>query len=210
MQLAGDSFPLLPTGVENCEELIHKTLAYIYTELVDAVNSVPLESKDNQNYDRMVSATDRCRLLLVKLTALLKWTKNIEVIKRCQDLVLYDNTNISTLSKIAETFNRLVFQLLTSLQPIFPFNSALSVLDQGVYPFIPPVCDSKTPFLSRLQMKDGKQLIRRILKTRILAETVPSFVSSIRVEDEGIVCEEPHLFSFSITTTVWTGNSFDL
>ena len=86
--------------------------------------------------------------------------------------------------------------------PILPLNSALSVLNQQEYPFISVVCDCKAPVLSKLSRDEGEQLITRILRTLVLSEEVPSYVSSIRVEDNTIVCEEKELFSVSFTTTV--------
>ena len=86
--------------------------------------------------------------------------------------------------------------------PVLPLNSALSILNQQEYPFFSVICDCKAPVLSKLSRDDGKKLITRILRTRVLTEAIPSFVSSIRVEDNCIICEETDLFSVSFTTTV--------
>ena len=56
--------------------------------------------------------------------------------------------------------------------------------------------------LSKLSMLEGKKLTNRILKTRILTEPIPSFVSSIHVQDQVIICEEPNLFIVQFTNTV--------
>ena len=51
--------------------------------------------------------------------------------------------------------------------------------------FIPLVCDSKAPFVSRLTKKDGNDLITRILRMRTLTEDVPACCHSITVQAAG-------------------------
>ena len=93
-------------------------------------------------------------------------------------------------------------RIFSSAAVSFTCISALSVLNDGNYPFIPLVCDSKAPFVSRLTKKDGNDLITRILRMRTLTEDVPACCHSITVRDCAIVCEEKGLFSVSFTLTV--------
>ena len=66
---------LVPYGIENCQDLVQKVFTQIYSELINAVDNAPYESKDNQSYVILVSASERVRYLLMKLIVLLKWTK---------------------------------------------------------------------------------------------------------------------------------------
>ena len=202
MQQVNSTYTLLPPGVENGNDLIRKTLGEVYKELVNAVDRVPQEKTKERKYATILSASERSRLLVDKLITVLKWSKNVDVIDRCGSLVIYDNDNLNTMTNVAMTLNAAVFRLQACLQPIYPIKSALSVLNDGEYPFIPLVCDSKAPFLSRLTKKDGNDLITRILRTRILTEDVPSCCHSITVRDCAIVCEEKGLFSVSFTSIV--------
>lgn len=193
---------LFPVGIENCKDLVQKVYKQIYEELVNAVNRAPDETKENRSYAIMVSAAERVRYLLVKLMVLLKWTKNIDIVERSQQLISYDDSNEQQLTNSKNILIAMMNRMRCSLQPLFPINSALSVLTMGEYPFIPPVCDSKVPFLSRITMAEGQKLTDRILKTRILTETIPSYVSSIHVKDQVIICEEKNFFEVQFTNTV--------
>ena len=193
---------LVPYGIENCRELIHKVYTQIYSELVNAVDNAPYESKDNRSYVILVSASERIRYLVVKLIVLLKWTKNLDVIERCQRCIFYDNNNVQQLTNTTNILFGMMGRIHISLQPFFPLNSALSILTFGEYPFIPLVCDSKAPFISKISMKQGQKITNRILKTRILTEPSPSYVSSIHVCEQVIVCEEKSFFVVQFTNTV--------
>lgn len=194
---------LVPDGIENCKDLIHKSYYEIYSELINSVDNVPYESKDNRCYGIMVSAVEKTRYLVLKLIVLLKWTGNLSIIDHCQHLILNDNCNIQQLMNTMNILTAMGFRMQSSLHPIFPLNSALSILTLGEYPFIPVVCDSKAPFISRVSMKEGQRLINRILRTRILTEPIPSFVSSIHVSDQVITCEEKNFFIVQFTNTVY-------
>ena len=89
-----------------------------------------------------------------------------------------------------------------TLQPIFPLNSALSVLVHGEYPFIPSSCDPKTEVISKISSSEGKKLINRILKTRVVTEDIPPYVSKIYVKEHEIICEEKDLFTIHFTNIV--------
>lgn len=193
---------LLPYGIENCKDLVQKVYEKIYAELITAVDTAPFESKDNRSYVIMVSASERVRYILVKLMVLLKWTKNLGIVERVQQLIFYDDSNVQQLKNTTNVLLAMMGRMNISLQPLFPINSALSVLTMGEYPFIPPVCDSKAPFLSRITMAEGQKLTNRILKTRILTEPIPSYVSSIHVKDQVIICEEKNFFEVQFTNTV--------
>ena len=136
MQQVNAKYCLLPTGVENGNDLIAKTLAEIYAELVNAVNRVPEEKSKEKKYAALMSASERSRLLLDKLVVVLKWSRNVDVINRCRSLVIRDNENLGALTKVATTLNGAVFRMQQCLQPIYPIKSALSVLNDGNYPFI--------------------------------------------------------------------------
>ena len=41
---------LVPYGIENCKDLVQKVFTQIYSELINAVDNAPYESKDNQSY----------------------------------------------------------------------------------------------------------------------------------------------------------------
>ena len=199
---------LVPYGIENCKDLVQKVFTQIYSELINAVDNAPYESKDNQSYVILVSASERVRYLLMKLIVLLKWTKNLDIIENCQRMIFYDNNNVQQLTNSTNVLFAMIGRMHISLQPIFPLNSTISILSEGKYPFIPPVCDSKAPFLSKLSMLEGKKLTNRILKTRILTEPIPSFISSIHVQDQVIICEEPNFFMVQFTNTVSISSSF--
>ena len=61
MQQVNAKYCLLPTGVENGNDLIAKTLAEIYAELVNAVNRVPEEKSKEKKYAALMSASKRRR-----------------------------------------------------------------------------------------------------------------------------------------------------
>ena len=204
MQLPSQGQDLLPTDAVSCSELVHKSLLKIYKELMNAVNNAPTEEKNNRSYLIMLSTSERCRLLLVELIALLKWTKNTGILCRCNELVRFSNDNGNILKEIESILEKLEVFVLMCFQPIFPLNSALSVLDSGSYPFFPAICNSRSMYLSRLSMDDGKMLIRRILRTRIATEDIPSFVTNIAVENVEIVCSEENFFSVYVTSIVTT------
>lgn len=193
---------LIPNGIENSKDLVKKTYYEIYSKLIETVNNVP-ETKSNRKYAYMVETTEKVRLLVLKLIVLLKWTENLEIIDRCQQLILNDNNNIQQLQNTMNILIAMNYRIQSSLHPIFPLNSALSLLTFGEYPFIPVVCDSKAPFLSRITMKEGQRLLNRILRTRILTEPIPSFVSSIHVSDQQVFCEEKNIFVVHFTNTVY-------
>ena len=193
---------LVPYGIENCKELIQKVYTQIYSELVNSVDNAPYESKDNRSYVILVSASERIRLLVVKLMVLLKWTRNLDIIERCQRFIFYDNNNVQQLTNTTNILFGMIGRMHISLQPFFPLNSALAILTFGEYPFIPPVCDSKAPCVSKISMEQGKKVTNRILKTRILTELIPSYVSSIHVREQVIVCEERNFFAVQFTNTV--------
>ena len=193
---------LIPNGIENSKDLVKKTYYEIYSKLIETVNNVP-ETKSNRKYAYMVETTEKVRLLVLKLIVLLKWTENLEIIDRCQQLILNDNNNIQQLQNTMNILIAMNYRIQSSLHPIFPLNSALSLLTLGEYPFIPVVCDSKAPFLSRITMKEGQRLLNRILRTRILTEPIPSFVSSIHVSDQQVFCEEKNIFVVHFTNTVY-------
>ena len=193
---------LIPNGIENSKDLVKKTYYEIYSKLIETVNNVP-DTKSNRKYAYMVETTEKVRLLVLKLIVLLKWTENLEIIDRCQQLILNDNNNIQQLQNTMNILIAMNYRIQSSLHPIFPLNSALSLLTFGEYPFIPVVCDSKAPFLSRITMKEGQRLLNRILRTRILTEPIPSFVSSIHVSDQQVFCEEKNIFVVHFTNTVY-------
>lgn len=195
-------FLLLPTEMKNCEDLTRKSLSMIVAELMEIADRSPQDPPNAKPYPKLVIAAEQGRLLLAKVIVLLKWTKNVDLIHQCNDLIAKFNSNLDVLNKIAATISRIYYELWASFMPILPLNSALSVLNQQEYPFISAVCDCKAPVVSKLSREEGKQLITRILRTRIISEDIPSYVSSIRVEDNAIVCEEKELFSVSFTTTV--------
>ena len=89
---------LVPYGIENCKDLVQKVFTQIYSELINAVDNAPYESKDNQSYVILVSASERVRYLLMKLIVLLKWTKNLDIIENCQRMIFYDNNNVQQLT----------------------------------------------------------------------------------------------------------------
>ena len=188
MQQQQQSYYPLPSDIKNCGDLVRNSLVRIYTELVNAVDSAPAESRDNQSYLKMVSTSERCRFLVVELYALLKWTKNIDTLDRCQEMAISFNQNNDVLQYIRDQLGFLSVSLRECMQPIFPLNSALSVLENGSYPFISLVCD--------------KELIMRILRTRIVTEDIPAFVSNISVEDSEIVCTEESLFTLYLSVIV--------
>ena len=176
MQQQQQSYYPLPSDIKNCGDLVRNSLVRIYTELVNAVDSAPAESRDNQSYLKMVSTSERCRFLVVELYALLKWTKNIDTLDRCQEMAISFNQNNDVLQYIRDQLGFLSVSLRECMQPIFPLNSALSVL--------------------------GKELIMRILRTRIVTEDIPAFVSNISVEDSEIVCTEESLFTLYLSVIV--------
>lgn len=200
---------LVPNGIENSKDLIKKTYYEIYSKLIETVNNIP-ETKSNRKYAYMVETTEKVRLLILKLIVLLKWTENLEIIDRCQQLILNDNNNIQQLQNTMNILVAMNYRIQSSLHPIFPLNSALSLLTIGEYPFIPVVCDSKAPFLSRITMKEGQRLLNRILRTRILTEPIPSFVSSIHVSEQQIFCEEKNFFIVHFTSTVLVLHTTDM
>ena len=202
MQQQQQRYYPLPSDIKNCEDLVRKSLVRIYTELVNAVDSAPAESRDNQSYLTMVSTSERCRLLVVELSALLKWTKNMDTLDRCQEMAIFFNQNNAVLQYIRDQLGRVSALLPAFMQPIFPLNSALSVLENGTYPFLPLVCDSRSLFQSKISMREGKALIMRILRTRIVTEDIPAFVSNISVEDSEIVCTEESLFTLYLSVIV--------
>ena len=202
MQQQQQSYYPLPSDIKNCGDLVRNSLVRIYTELVNAVDSAPAESRDNQSYLKMVSTSERCRFLVVELYALLKWTKNIDTLDRCQEMAISFNQNNDVLQYIRDQLGFLSVSLRECMQPIFPLNSALSVLENGSYPFISLVCDSRACFQSRISMDEGKELIMRILRTRIVTEDIPAFVSNISVEDSEIVCTEESLFTLYLSVIV--------
>ena len=51
-------------------------------------------------------------------------------------------------------------------------------------------------------LDEGKELIMRILRTRIVTEDIPAFVSNISVEDSEIVCTEESLFTLYLSVIV--------
>ena len=200
---------LVPNGIENSKDLIKKTYYEIYSKLIETVNNIP-ETKSNRKYAYMVETTEKVRLLILKLIVLLKWTENLEIIDRCQQLILNDNNNIQQLQNTMNILVAMNYRIQSSLHPIFPLNSALSLLTIGEYPFIPVVCDSKAPFLSRITMKEGQRLLNRILRTRILTESIPSFVSSIHVSEQQIFCKEKNFFIVHFTSTVLVLHTTDM
>ena len=120
MQQVNSTYTLLPTGVENGNDLIRKTLGEVYKELVNAVDRVPQEKTKERKYATILSASERSRLLVDKLITVLKWSKNVDVIDRCGSLVIYDNDNLNTMTNVAMTLNAAVFRLQACLQPIYP------------------------------------------------------------------------------------------
>lgn len=202
MQQQTQGYSPLPSDIKNCEDLVRKSLVKIYTELVNAVDSAPAESKDNQSYLTMVSTSERCRLLVVELSALLKWTRNIETLDHCQEVAIFFNQNNDLLRYIRFQLGNLSELIRGCLQPIFPLNSALSVMENGNYPFISLACDSRTLYQSKISMEEGKALVMRILRTRIVTEDIPTFVSNICVEDSEIVCTEENLFTLYLSVLV--------
>ena len=155
MQQQQQSYYPLPSDIKNCGDLVRNSLVRIYTELVNAVDSAPAESRDNQSYLKMVSTSERCRFLVVELYALLKWTKNIDTLDRCQEMAISFNQNNDVLQYIRDQLGFLSVSLRECMQPIFPLNSALSVLENGSYPFISLVCDSRACFQSRDVYEEG-------------------------------------------------------
>lgn len=197
--------PVLPTANQNCEELVRKALNVMVSELMNASIPDRQKEKDGKPYHQLVIAEEEARLLLVKIMVMLNWTENVEIVQRCNDLIKKFNDNIQILQKITSGFLTIFNDVSGALMPVFPLNSAVAILNQHKYPYISTACDTKASVTSRISQDDGKKLIRRILRARILSEEVPAFVSSIRVEGEEIVCEEKDLFSVSFTTTVRIG-----
>ena len=193
---------VLPSGSQNCEEIVRKALNIMVTELLNSTIPDRQREKEGKPYHLLVNAEEEARLLLVKIMVLLNWTENMEIVQKCNDLINKFRENIDILQKIKGGFDKIYNDVSDWQMPLFPMNSAVAVLNQHKYPYIPVLCDAKANVRSRVSQQDGKRLIQRILQTRILSEEIPSFVSSIRVEEKAILCEEKNLFLVSFTTTV--------
>ena len=87
-------FVLLPTEMKNCEDLVRKSLSVMVAELMEIANQNPQDHPNTKPYPKLVIAAEQGRLLLAKVIVLLKWTKNVDLIHQCNDLITKFNSNL--------------------------------------------------------------------------------------------------------------------
>ena len=57
-------FPLLPTEMKNCEELVRKALSIMVAEIMEVADRTPQDALPHKPYPKLVSAVEQARLLL--------------------------------------------------------------------------------------------------------------------------------------------------
>ena len=78
---------------------------------MEIANQNPQDHPNTKPYPKLVIAAEQGRLLLAKVIVLLKWTKNVDLIHQCNDLITKFNSNLDVLNKIAATISRIYYEL---------------------------------------------------------------------------------------------------